>query len=56
MPRQINYVALVAGILTLVLIAISAFIPWWQFNIGNPVIAQIASRRLPTIWRSSALY
>lgn len=42
MPRQINYVALVAGILTLVLIAISAFIPWWQFNIGNPVIAQMS--------------
>jgi hypothetical protein len=42
MPRQINYIALVAGILTLVLIAISVFIPWWQFTIGNPAIAQMS--------------
>lgn len=42
MPQQINYVALVAGILTLVLIAISVFIPWWQFTIGDPAIAQMS--------------
>ncbi|HSV49451.1 MAG TPA: hypothetical protein VLH35_03965 [Candidatus Acidoferrales bacterium] len=41
MQRQINYIGLVAGILTLVLIAISAFIPWWQFTVGDPAIAQM---------------
>ncbi|MCL5877372.1 MAG: hypothetical protein M1540_06130 [Candidatus Bathyarchaeota archaeon] len=41
MPRQINYVALVAGVLTLVLIAASVFVPWWQFNVGNPALASV---------------
>jgi len=41
MPRQINYVALVAGVVTLVLIAASVFVPWWQFNVGNPALASV---------------
>ncbi len=41
MQRQINPIALVAGILTLVLIAVSVFVPWWQFTIGEPAIAQM---------------
>jgi hypothetical protein len=41
MPRQINYVALVAGVLTLVLIAASVFVPWWQFNVGTPALASV---------------
>jgi hypothetical protein len=42
MQRQINYIALVAGILTLVLIAVSVFVPWWQFTVGDPAIAQMS--------------
>jgi hypothetical protein len=42
MQRQINYIALVAGILTLVLIAVSVYVPWWQFTIGDPAIAQMS--------------
>jgi hypothetical protein len=41
LARQINYVALVAGVLTLVLIAASIFIPWWQFSVGNPSFAAV---------------
>jgi hypothetical protein len=40
--RQINYVALVAGILTLVLVAVSVFVPWWQFTVGDPAIAEMS--------------
>jgi hypothetical protein len=39
--RKINYIALVAGILTFVLIAISVFVPWWQFTVGEPAIAEV---------------
>jgi hypothetical protein len=31
-----NYVALVAAILTFVLIVVSVFVPWWQFSVGSP--------------------
>jgi hypothetical protein len=41
MARQINYVALAAGVLTLVLVAVSAFVPWWQFSVGNPSFATV---------------
>jgi len=40
-PRKINLLALIAGILTLVLIAVSMFVPWWQFTVGEPAIAQM---------------
>ena len=41
MPNRINYVALVAGVLSLVLVALSWFVPWWQFTVGNPAIATV---------------
>jgi hypothetical protein len=40
MPK-INYVALVAGVLSLVLIAFSWFVPWWQLTVGTPAIATV---------------
>lgn len=33
---KINLIALIAGIASIVLIAVSVFVPWWQFTIGNP--------------------
>jgi ABC-type multidrug transport system fused ATPase/permease subunit len=42
MQRQINYLALAASILTFVLIAISMVVPWWQFKMGDPAIAEMA--------------
>jgi hypothetical protein len=36
-----NYIALAAGILTLVLVVVSVFVPWWQFTVGDPAIAQV---------------
>jgi hypothetical protein len=41
MQDKINIIALVAGISTLVLIAISIFVPWWSLTVGNPAIAAI---------------
>ena len=41
MQSKINIIALAAGISTLLLIAISLFVPWWQFNVGNPAIASV---------------
>jgi hypothetical protein len=41
MLKQMNYVALTAGVLTLVLIAVSVFVPWWQFSVGSPNIATV---------------
>ena len=38
MKNKINFIALAAGISTLVLIAISLFVPWWQFTVGKPAI------------------
>jgi hypothetical protein len=40
--NKINIIALIAGISTLLLIVISVFVPWWQFIIGKPTIAQIS--------------
>jgi hypothetical protein len=39
--RKINALALIAGITTLVLIAASYFIPWWQLTVGNPALATV---------------
>lgn len=41
MAGKLNIVALVAGILSLVLIAVSWFVPWWQFIVGDPAIATV---------------
>jgi len=41
LARQINYVALIAGALSLILVAVSWFVPWWQFSVGNPAIATV---------------
>jgi hypothetical protein len=41
MPNRINFVALVAGVLSLVLVAVSWFVPWWQLTVGNPAIATV---------------
>ena len=38
MKNKINFIALAAGISTLVLIAISLFVPWWQFTVEKPAI------------------
>jgi hypothetical protein len=43
MTGKINIVALVAGVLSLVLVALSWFVPWWQFTIGNPGPQAIAT-------------
>jgi KaiC/GvpD/RAD55 family RecA-like ATPase len=40
MPK-INWFALVAAVLTFILIAVSWFVPWWQFTVGNPAIAEV---------------
>ena len=39
MQNKINIVALIAGISSLLLIAISLFVPWWRFTVGSPAIA-----------------
>lgn len=39
--NKIDVIALIAGISTLLLIAISVFVPWWQFTVGKPTIAQV---------------
>jgi hypothetical protein len=41
MQKKINIIAMVAGISTLLLIAISIFVPWWQLVVGNPAIASV---------------
>jgi hypothetical protein len=40
-PRQINFVALIASVMTFVLIAVSVFVPWWQLTVGNPVFVTV---------------
>jgi len=39
--KQINIIALAAGVSSLVLVAVSWFVPWWQFIVGNPAIATV---------------
>ncbi len=41
--RAINWFGLVAGILTLVVIVISMFLPWWQLTIGDNLLTINAS-------------
>jgi len=41
MQTKINFIALAAGISTLLLVVISLFVPWWQFMAGTPVNAQV---------------
>ena len=41
MMQKINFIALAAGISSLLLIAISVFVPWWQFSAGSPANFQI---------------
>ncbi len=36
MQNKINFIALAAGISSLLLIAISVFVPWWQFSASSP--------------------
>jgi hypothetical protein len=38
--RKINWIGLVGGITTIILIIVSVFIPWWQFRLGNPVLVE----------------
>lgn len=39
-----------AGILTIVLIIVSIFFPWWQFRIGNPVLVEANVSPLNTVF------
>ena len=39
--QKINLIALIAGVSTLLLIAVSVFVPWWQFTVGKPAFAQV---------------
>lgn len=39
MDRKYNWLALTAGIATLLLILVSLFVPWWQLTVGDPVVA-----------------
>lgn len=41
MPNKLNLLGLAAGISTFVLIAISLYVPWWQFTVGKPTLAQL---------------
>jgi len=38
---KINAIALIAGVSTLLLIAVSLFVPWWQLTVGAPAIASV---------------
>lgn len=38
MARKINWLALVAGVLTFVVVAVSFYTPWWQLTIGQDLI------------------
>ncbi len=41
MMQKINFIALAAALSTLVLIAVSLFVPWWQFTALNPANVQV---------------
>ena len=43
MERRINWFGLAAGIITLVVLAVSLFLPWWQLTIGDKLIQVNAS-------------
>jgi hypothetical protein len=52
MSRVINWFGLAAGIVTLVLLVLSLYLPWWQLTVGNNFIDIYAS---PINW-SFGLY
>jgi len=41
MQTKINFIALAAAISSLLLVAISVFVPWWVLSISSPVNAQV---------------
>ena len=43
MNRNINWFALAAGILTLIVLVISLYVPWWQLTIGDNLMKVNAS-------------
>jgi hypothetical protein len=43
MERRINWFGLAAGIITLIVLAISLFVPWWQLTIGDKLLQVNAS-------------
>ena len=43
MARIINWLALAAGILTLIVLVISLYIPWWQLTVGQNLLKINAS-------------
>ena len=43
MARTINWVALAAGITSLLMVVVSVFLPWWQLTIGQDLIKVNAS-------------
>jgi len=43
MERRINWFGLAAGIITLVVVVVSLFLPWWQLTIGDKLIQVNAS-------------
>ncbi|MGA2682682.1 MAG: hypothetical protein ABSF44_12880 [Candidatus Bathyarchaeia archaeon] len=43
MTRKINWIGLAAGIITLIALAISLYMPWWQLTVGQSLIKINAS-------------
>jgi hypothetical protein len=43
MKRPINWFGLAAGIITIVVLAVSIFVPWWQLTIGDKLLQVNAS-------------
>ena len=43
MEKRINWFGLAAGIITLIVLVISLFIPWWQLTIGDKLLQVNAS-------------
>jgi hypothetical protein len=63
MGNKINFIALAAGISSLILVAISFFVPWWKLTFGSPANVQVnfspvnlnfahsgAAVNIPLIW------
>jgi hypothetical protein len=42
MKRTINWLALIAGVASLLLIVVSVFVPWWQFSVGDPAFVTMS--------------
>jgi hypothetical protein len=43
MNRRINWFAFAAGIITLTVLVVSLFIPWWQLTVGDNLMRVNAS-------------